>query len=76
MVTALGVLILILALAAAVSLARDKDLAPGVKLLCLLGILAFPVLGPAVWFFHQFRLRRSSAAGQARSTPPSSVQRR
>lgn len=68
MVTGLGVLILVLAVAAVVSLARDRSLAPGVRLLCLLGILAFPFLGPAVWFFHVFRLRRSQA-DRARTRP-------
>lgn len=56
---AIGAAILALAVAAVISLARDKTLAPGVKLLCLLGILAFPVLGPAAWFFHRYRSRRA-----------------
>ncbi|MBF4993957.1 PLDc N-terminal domain-containing protein [Arthrobacter gandavensis] len=58
MVPAVGVLMLALAVTAVVSLARQKDLSGGLKLLCLLGILGFPVLGPAVWFFHLFRVRR------------------
>lgn len=56
---AIGAAILVLAVAAMISLARDKALAPSVKILCLLGILAFPVLGPTVWFVHLRRSRRS-----------------
>lgn len=59
MVTAMGALILLLTAAAVISLAREKTLAPGMKFLCLLGVLGFPVLGPAIWFFHLHRSRRS-----------------
>lgn len=70
MVMAMGALILVLTAAAVISLAREKALAPGMKFLCLLGVLGFPVLGPAVWFFHLYRSRHSPAraaesAGQA-----------
>ena len=68
MVTAVGALILALAVAAVISLARQKNLPPGIKFLCLLGVLGFPVLGPAVWFFHRYRVRRSRPAHPAEST--------
>lgn len=55
---AIGAAFLALAVGAVISLARDKTLTPAVKLLCLLGILAFPILGPAAWFFHLHRSRR------------------
>jgi len=59
LIMAIGAAILVLAAAAVISLARDKTLAPAVKILCLLGILAFPVLGPVVWFVRLHRSRRS-----------------
>ncbi|MGW9403319.1 PLDc N-terminal domain-containing protein [Arthrobacter sp. NPDC055585] len=61
-VTAMGAVILALTVAAVISLARQKHLAPGIKLLCLLGVLGFPALGPALWFVHLYRVRRSRPA--------------
>lgn len=68
MVPAAGIIMLLLAVTAVISLSRQKNLAPGMRFLCLLGILGFPVLGPAVWFFHRFRGRRArplDASGSA-----------
>jgi len=75
LVTAMGVAILVLAVAAVISLARDRTLAPGTKFLCLLGILGFPVLGPAVWFFHVHRSRRSRPGNRVEDTKTPPVQK-
>lgn len=75
LVAAMGAAILVLAAAAVISLARDRALAPGIKFLCLLGILGFPVLGPAVWFFHVCRLRRSLPGNRVEDTKTPPVQK-
>lgn len=55
---AIGAAILVLAVAAIISLARTNTLPPALRFLCLLGILAFPVLGPVAWFVYLYRSRR------------------
>ena len=64
-VTAMGAVVLVLTVAAVISLARQKNLAPGLKFLCLLGVLGFPVLGPTLWFVHLYRAHRSRPAHPA-----------
>ena len=70
MVTAMAAVILALTVAAVISLARDRTLTPGTKFLCLLGILGFPVLGPGVWFFHLYRVRRSRRVNRTEPASP------
>ncbi|MBD7995086.1 PLDc N-terminal domain-containing protein [Arthrobacter sp. Sa2CUA1] len=67
----LGVAYALLAVAAVVSLSRQKHLEPAVKLLCLLGILGFPLAGSLTWFLYLWRQRRA-VSRQARSAPASS----
>ena len=73
LVQAVGLCHLVLVIAAVLFLARDRTLAPGVKFLCLLGILAFPLLGPAAWFLHLFRSRRIRRAAQAAQPAPAAT---
>lgn len=48
-VTAIGLLIIALAVAAVVSLARDRHYTPGQRLLWLVVILLAPIVGSVVW---------------------------
>ena len=48
--TALGVLALVLAVAALFYLSRDAELSGGSKALWIVLVLFFPILGPAVYF--------------------------
>ena len=64
-IQSIGVLYVGFVIVAVFSLARNKTLTPAVKFLCLLGILAFPFLGPAAWFLHLFRSRSGRKATES-----------
>ena len=49
-ITALGVLAVLLAIAAIVSVLRNEEFTGGSKLLWVFAILLFPILGGAVYF--------------------------
>jgi uncharacterized membrane protein YeiH len=47
--TLLSVAVLAMIVVALLRLARDKRLEPGIRLLCALGIIAFPIIGSLVY---------------------------
>ena len=56
-ILAIGLCHVALVILALISLTRNKTLAPATKFLCLLAVLAFPLLGPAAWFLYLYRAR-------------------
>ncbi|ROR73396.1 PLDc N-terminal domain-containing protein [Bogoriella caseilytica] len=48
---AIGLSLIVLFFAAVVSIMNSRSYTAGLKALWILGVLAFPLLGPLVWFF-------------------------
>ena len=76
-ILAFGLCHVALVIFAIISLTRNKTLAPATKFLCLLAILAFPLLGPAAWFLHLYRSRsyRRATGPQGSTDRPEKISR-